>query len=38
MIMKKNVRSYVKKALKNYCNTMYSIYKPCYESGINPFI
>lgn len=36
--MKKNVRSYVKKAFKNYCNTMYSIYKPCYESGINPFI
>ena len=36
--MKKHVRNFVKKALRNYCNNMYSFYKPCIESGINPFI
>ncbi len=36
--MTKHVRKYVKKAFKSYCNNMYSLYKPCYEAGVNPFI
>lgn len=36
--MKKNVKKTIKKALRKYCNNMYSVYKPCYEAGISPFI
>jgi len=36
--MKKHVKRFVKKAFVSYCTNMYSIYKPCYDSGINPFI
>ncbi|GEM_PF-4289467 len=36
--MRKQVKSFVKKAFKDYCTTMYKVYKPCYDSGINPFI
>jgi len=36
--MKKNVKNYVKKAVKSYLNNMYSLYKPCFECGVNPFM
>ena len=34
--MTKHVKNYVRKAFKSYCTNMYSLYKPCYEAGINP--
>ncbi len=36
--MTKHVRNFVKKALKSYCTNMGKFYKPCIESGVNPFI
>lgn len=36
--MKKNVKNYVKKAVKSYMTNMYSVYKPCFEMGINPIL
>lgn len=36
--MKKQVRSFVKKAFKSYCTNMAKFYKPFIESGVNPFI
>ena len=40
--MKKNVKNYVKKyvkkSVKSYMTNMYSVYKPCFEMGINPIL
>lgn len=34
--MKKTVKKHVKKAVKRYMTNMYSVYKPCFELGVNP--
>ena len=34
----RKVKNFVKKCVRGYINGLVTVYKPCLEAGVNPFI